>query len=112
MICDRHQIAVIPFPFVHQGVTKPRPALVLSGKAFNKSCGQTVLAMITTASRSRWPNDLALTDLAGTGLKRPCVVRFKLFTLPNDRIERVIGALSGAVIRRLNDELLAIFGRD
>jgi mRNA interferase MazF len=94
MICNRYQVAVVPFPFVDISVAKPRPALVLSSERFNADSGQTILAMITTAARSQWPTDVALKTLEGTGLRVPCVVRFKLFTLTNELISRTIGALS------------------
>jgi mRNA interferase MazF len=94
MICNRYQVAVVPFPFVDISVAKPRPALVLSSERFNADSGQTILAMITTAARSQWSTDVALKTLSGTGLRVPCVVRFKLFTLTNQLVSRTIGALS------------------
>jgi mRNA interferase MazF len=96
MICSRYQIAVVPFPFVDINVAKPRPALVLSSERFNADSDQTILAMITTAARSQWSTDVVLKTLAGTGLRVPCVVRFKLFTLTNELISRTIGALSSS----------------
>lgn len=50
--------------------------------------------MITTAARSKWPSDLAIADLKPAGLDRPCVVRWKLFTLPNELILRRAGRLA------------------
>jgi mRNA interferase MazF len=50
--------------------------------------------MITTAARSKWPSDIAIEDLKPAGLNRPCVVRWKLFTLPNDLILRRAGTLA------------------
>jgi mRNA interferase MazF len=67
---------------------------VLSRQAFNRSNGHSVCAMITTATRSNWPSDIAIVDLAAAGLLRPCVVRWKLFTLPNVIILRRAGALA------------------
>lgn len=49
--------------------------------------------MITTASQTNWPSDVKITDLAAAGLPRACVVRFKLFTLPNAIILKRTGAL-------------------
>ena len=34
-ICERFDVVVVPFPFVDSPTTKPRPALVLSTRAFN-----------------------------------------------------------------------------
>jgi hypothetical protein len=49
--------------------------------------------MITTAGRTNWPSDITIADLRTAGLPRPCVVRFKLFTLPNAIIVRLAGTL-------------------
>ena len=58
--------------------------------------GHTLLAMITTASRSHWPSDHPVADLAGAGLRVPCVVRLKLFALENRLLDRLIGTLGPA----------------
>jgi mRNA interferase MazF len=50
--------------------------------------------MITTAARSKWRSDVAIEDLKPAGLNRPCVVRCKLFTLPNDLILKRAGTLA------------------
>ena len=50
--------------------------------------------MITTAGRTRWLSDVEISDLGAAGLPRACVVRLKLFTLPNEIILRRAGALS------------------
>lgn len=94
MICDPGTIAIVPFPFVEQPVTKYRPSVVLSNQAFNGTNGQTVLAMITTAKETSWPTDIAIKDIEPAGLTQPCYVRWKIFTLPNELIVRTAGQLS------------------
>lgn len=49
--------------------------------------------MITTASQTNWPSDIQIADLAAAGLPCACVVRFKLFTLPNAIILKRAGGL-------------------
>lgn len=92
-ICERHDVVVVPFPFIDSSDTKTRPALVLSSRAFNAAHGASVLAMITTAARSRWPSDIAI-DHTAAGLRAASVVRLKLFTLDNGMIARRIGTLA------------------
>jgi len=94
MICEPYATVVVPFPFTDLAVAKKRPALVLSARAFNESNAHTLLAMITTAARSHWPSDHAIEDLPAAGLRVPCVVRLKLFTLENSLLERRIGSLA------------------
>jgi mRNA interferase MazF len=90
---DPFDIAVVPFPFTDMPVTKRRPALVLSTRLFMEDHQQAVLAMITAAGRSDWPSDVILQGWRQAGLSIPCRVRFKLFTLGLDMIERRIGGL-------------------
>jgi len=94
VICERGDIVVLPFPFVDVAAEKRRPSLILSHEKFNRANEHSICAMITTASRTTWPSDVAIADLKSAGLPRPCVVRFKLFTLPNAVILRKAGALA------------------
>ena len=94
MICDLGDVVVVPFPFVDIAAEKRRPSVVLSHHAFNKSNGHSICAMITTAMQTKWSSDIVIADIAAAGLPRSCVVRFKLFTLPNAIILRRAGALA------------------
>lgn len=93
MIFDRFDTAVVPFPFAEQAVLKRRPVVVLSSKAFNSANDATLVAMITTAKSTSWPSDVVLTDLDAAGLSTPCILRWRLTTLPNDLILRHLGRL-------------------
>lgn len=92
MTCEPWAVVVVPFPFTEKAGSKRRPALVLSRASFN-AAGHTILAMITTKGHSPWPGDAELEDLAAAGLRVPCVVRLKLFTLDNRLLLRRTGAL-------------------
>jgi len=102
VICERHQVVVVPFPFHEIAVSKRRPVLVLSGREFNETNGQTVVAMITTAKKTNWPSDTLVEDLDAAGLRTPCLVRLRLQTLPNEIIVRSLGTL--AALDRLRFE--------
>ena len=93
MICDMGDVVVVPFPFVDVATEKRRPSLILSQRQFNQSSGHSICAMITTASQARWTSDITIGDLTTAGLNRPCVVRWKLFTLPNEIIMKRAGKL-------------------
>lgn len=108
MICEAGDVAVVPFPFSDLPVAKARPAVVISSAATNDAAGETLLAMVTTASAGSRPGDTRLADLAEAGLKVSCVVRMKLFSLDNRLIARRVGRLSetdrqavGHAVRRL-----------
>jgi mRNA interferase MazF len=94
VICDLGDVVIVPFPFVDIAAEKRRPSVVLSGKAFNETNGHSICAMITTAGRTKWPSDVVIDDLGAAGLPRRCVVRFKVFTLPNVIVLKRAGELS------------------
>ena len=58
------------------------------------SKGQSVLAMITSASHYDWPLDVNIKDLDSAGLPSASVVRMKLFTLDDKLVMRKAGALA------------------
>jgi mRNA interferase MazF len=103
--CERFDVVVVPFPFVDAPQAKPRPALVLSTRAFNAANGHTVLAMITRAAATRWPSDHRLADLAPTGLRVASVVRWKVFTLDNRIIRGRIGSIGAGDAARCDAAL-------
>src|SRR4051812_33210417 len=96
MICDRWQVAVVPFPFMERPASKRRPALVISSAQFGADNGHTIMAMITTAKHANWPSDHTIVDLGSAGLSVPCCVRWKVFSLPNALIQKILGELGFA----------------
>src|SRR5712691_3919414 len=104
VICEPWDVVVVPFPFTERAGTKHRPALVLSHRSFNES-GHTVLAMITTKSRPPWPGDTEIEKYQSAGLRTPCIVRLKLFTLDNRLIIKRIGHLSREDRAEMSEQL-------
>ena len=94
MICDHWQVVAVPFPFMEKPAVKRRPALIVSTKEFNANNDHSIMAMITTAALDRWPSDYALTKSHEAGLNVDCYVRWKVFTLPNSMIIKIIGELA------------------
>jgi mRNA interferase MazF len=108
VICDLGDVVVVPFPFVDVAAEKRRPSLILSRQPFNQSSGHSICAMITTAGRIRWDSDIEIDDLAAAGLSRPCVVRWKLFTLQNQIILKRAGKLGDADFEKVATACRAI----
>jgi mRNA interferase MazF len=94
VICDLGDVVTVPFPFVEVAALKRRPAVVLSNRAFNEDNRHSICAMITAGSRSRWARDVSIGAWAKAGLSRPCVIRWKIFTLPNENILKRLGTLA------------------
>ncbi|MGK7913631.1 MAG: type II toxin-antitoxin system PemK/MazF family toxin [Synechococcus sp.] len=110
-IYKQFDVVVVPFPITDRTASKRRPALVLSDEsAFNAAIGHSLLAMITTASHSRWPLDSPLQDLSSAGLNVPSIVRLKLFTLDHALILKTIGQLGPADRTNIRTALNRLFG--
>ena len=93
-IYDPFDVVVVPFPFTDKAKQKPRPALVVSSRAFNAAHGHVILLMITTASATQWESDIPISGLDEAGVLTASVVRLKCFTLEESMVGRKIGALS------------------
>jgi len=65
------------------------------------------MGMITSAKHQSWPGDTPIRDHSAAGLRVPCTVRLKLFTLDNRLILRRIGKLSAADRNRTRRNLQA-----
>ena len=95
MICDRFETVVIPFPFAEIPVLKRRPVVVVSAIAHNEANGWTLVSMITSTKLVEWPSDVRIADLGPAGLQVPCIVRWRLTSIPNGMIVRRLGKIAG-----------------
>ena len=93
-IFEPFAVVRVPFPFTDRVAQRRRPAVVLSAPEFQRGSAHLLLAMITTASRSCWPLDWPIQDLAAAGLKQACCVRFKLFSLDERLVLGQLGRLA------------------
>lgn len=104
-IYKKWNVVEVPFPFTESEKTKRRKALVLSNQEFNEKNNACILAMITSAEKSRWFGDVSVSDLEVAGLKKKCVIRFKFFTLDKNLIIGTVGALSVKDQKAMNAKL-------
>jgi mRNA interferase MazF len=110
VICEFGDVVVVPFPFVNRPVSKKRPAVVLSTRDFNAANNHSICAMITTAAGSSWPSDIPINDSQSAGLAHQSLIRWKVFTLPNQWILRKAGILAAkdkAAVVRITRKSLA-----
>ena len=109
MTFDSLDVVVVPFPFADSRTVKRRPALIISSPEFNRAHQQSILTMITSAM-SEWPSDVVIQGWREAGLKVPCKVRFKLFTLDDALILRKLGSLmkrDGEAVKKALGHVLA-----
>jgi mRNA interferase MazF len=104
--CERWEVVIVPFPFVEREGVKRRPAVVVSNREFNRA-GHSILAMVTSSEHTPWPGDSRLEDFESAGLRAPCLVRLKVFTLDNRFILRRAGRLSPSDSEKVGRGLLA-----
>lgn len=93
MTFDRFDVALTRFPFTDRVGQKVRPIVVLSNKDFHQAHDHLIASMVTTAARTRWPTDIPIERYKDAGLKTPCVIRLKLFTLQLDLMFGSVGGL-------------------
>jgi mRNA interferase MazF len=99
----------VPFPFIDARTTKQRPALALSSAEFQQQTGACLLVMLTSAERSRWPNDVVLEDWASAGLKKPTILRWKVFTLEESLIVGKRGRCTDRDLSSIRKAMLEVF---
>lgn len=96
----------VPFPFTEQNISKTRPAVVLSShEAFGHIVEQSVMCMVTSATRSAFPLDVPITDFKTAGLPKHSIIRLKLFTLHHQLVLDKVGLLSKKDQKNLADAL-------
>ena len=103
------EVVIVPFPFIEKPVQKFRPALVLSNNPDGENNKHLVLAMITSAKRSRWASDVILNDWQSAGLRAESVVRWKIFTIEAELILEKRGSLNMNDIKAVRAGFSKIF---
>jgi mRNA-degrading endonuclease toxin of MazEF toxin-antitoxin module len=91
----RFDVVLVLFPFTEKKGRKQRPAIVLSNRQFNAAHQHSIVAMVTTASVTKWPSDVPISGYMEAGLLSPCVARAKLFTISDDLVIGRVGILAG-----------------
>jgi mRNA interferase MazF len=103
MAFARGDVVLLPFPFRDRMLAKVRPAVVVSGEAYNRQ-GDLIVAAITTHA-PRTPSDVRLTRWREARLVAPSVARMQLATVAATRVLHRPGRLNAADIRRITDSL-------
>lgn len=87
-------IVKVPFPYTDRPVRQRRPALVVASGSLEKEHGLLWLTMITSAENRGWPEDVAVSEAAGTGLPAPSLVRCAKIATVDGRDAEKIGVLA------------------
>ncbi len=103
----KFDVVIVPFPFVDNvKKQKIRPAIVVSDNEYNKLTGLVVVAMVTSAKKSKLHGDILIKyDF----LKADCVIRMKFASFAQETVFDKIGALDKSDISNLQSSLIEIF---
>ena len=110
---NRGDVVLVPFPFTDLTATKQRPALVISPDRLNAMRDDVVLVAITSQLPAEVSEDeclLLVTDLSGTGLLKPSVVKLgKMVTIHQGLVRRKIGALPAPIVAKVLGQVQRLF---
>src|SRR4051794_32471456 len=117
MKVQRGDVVLVDHPFSDASGHKVRPALVVQSDVRNAMLINTILAMITrNVSRVGTDPTQVLVDVSTPDgqqsglLTTSAVTCGNLFTVHEDRINKKLGALSAALMQRVDDALKAALG--
>jgi mRNA interferase MazF len=103
-------IVLVPFPFTNQTATKQRPAVVISGQAYNRARPDLLVMAVTSQLRPVAAlGEVWLSDWQGSGLLKPSAVKPVIATLEQGLVIRKLGALvptDQAALRAGIDEII------
>jgi mRNA interferase MazF len=104
-------VVLVPFPFTSMTASKKRPAVVVSGRAYNSAKPDIVMMAITSQHRPMpGLGEVWLNDWQSAKLPKPSVVKAVFATLEQRLIIRQLGTLSGADRSALKRAIAQIIG--
>lgn len=103
-------IVKVPFPYTDRATRQHRPALVVSAPGLEESHGLLWVSMITSAENRAWPSDITLSDLAGTGLPVPSLIRTAKIATIEARDAELLGRIDTATSAAVRHRIAEQFG--
>jgi mRNA interferase MazF len=108
---DFGNIVLVPFPFTSQTASKKRPAVVVSGSAYNQAKSDIVVMAITSQLRPvQALGEAWLNDWQAAGLLKPSVVKPVFATLEQRLVLRTLGSLSAVDMASVRKSMSDTFG--
>jgi len=99
-------VLLVPYPFTDLSGSKQRPAVVVSGGAYNQTHPDVILAPITSQVM-RAPDETGVADWHSAGLLKPSVVKPILSSFDVRLVRRKLGALADSDLAQVR----ALFAR-
>ncbi len=103
-------VVLLPFPFTNQTASKKRPAVVVSGRAYNLAKPDVVVMAVTSQLRPTPElGEVWIGQWQAAGLLKPSAVKPVFATLEQNLVLRQLGTLASndqAALRRAISEIL------
>jgi mRNA interferase MazF len=103
-------IVKVPFPYTDRATRQRRPAMVVSAPALEDDHGLLWVVMITSAENRAWPDDIAITELAETGLPVPSLIRVAKIATIEARDAEPLGRIAISLKAKVRQHLGRQFG--
>jgi len=103
-------IIKVPFPYTDRATRQRRPALIVSALRLEDQHGLLWVSMITSAENRAWPSDIALSDLSGTGLPVPSLIRTAKIATIEARDAELLGHIDTATFTAARHRIAEHFG--
>ena len=107
---ERGDVVKVPFPYTDRATRQSRPALVVSARELEERHGLLWVLMITSAENRGWPADVAIVDLARTGLPVASVIRTAKIATIEARDAGRLGRVQAAVMKKVDRHLARELG--
>lgn len=107
MTYNAGEVVLVPFPYRDRLAEKTRPAIIVSGSAYNRQGSLVIIAL--TSQPPRLAMDYALQDWAAAGLKRPSTACMLIATIAETRVQLHVGQLSDRDRSEVRTRLLDVF---
>ena len=108
---DFGDIVLVPFPFTSQTASKKRPAVVVSGRAYNAAKPDIVVMAVTSQLRpAPIQGEVWLQDWQSAGLIKPSAIKPVFATLEQGLIIRSLGALTSVDREALRKAIAQLLG--
>jgi mRNA interferase MazF len=103
-------IVRVPFPYTDSASRQQRPALVIAAGDLATTHGLLWVLMITSAENRGWPGDVAINNLAKTGLPVPSLIRTAKIATIESRDANPLGKVTPAILKTVVANLQQTLG--
>lgn len=104
-------VVLVAFPFTSQTATKRRPAVVVSGRAYNQARPDVIVMAVTSQLRPQpGLGEVWLDGWEAAGLLKPSAVKPVIATLERNLVIRRLGSLANDDQTELRRAMSEMFG--